>query len=98
VDTSEVQSILQQLMMWEGGPLAAVAPRRGGQREERYTHLLGGPIPVEAEGASTSSEPARLTVMAENDRIAALELKVVALEDELVRMKAQFADFASQFK
>lgn len=97
-DTTEVQSILQQLMAWAGGPLAAVAPRRAGQREERYAHLLGGVEAVETESALTPAEPARLTVMAENDRIAALEIKVASLEDECARLKAQFADFASQFK
>jgi hypothetical protein len=93
----EVQAVLQQLMTWTGGALAAVAPRRSGQREERYTHLLGGAIPEEAEPALASVEPARQTVMVENDRIAALEIKVASLEDELARLKAQFADFAGQF-
>ena len=94
----EVQSILQQLMTWVGGPLAAVAPRLAGQREERFSHLLGGSMSMEDESGSTIVEPARLTVMAENDRIAALEMKVAALEDELARLKAQFSDFSGQFK
>lgn len=94
----EVQAVLQQLMTWTGGALAAVAPRRPGQREERYMHLLGGVIPEEAESVLASVEPARQTVMAENDRIAALEIKVASVEDELARLKAQFVDFAGQFK
>jgi uncharacterized protein YceH (UPF0502 family) len=97
-DTSEVQAILQQLMSWEGGPLVAVAPRRSGQREERYTHLLGGAHPVEEEAGLNGIEPARLSVMAENDRIASLESKVAILDDELARLKAQFSDFAKQFQ
>jgi len=94
----EVQGILKELSDWPGGPLAGVAPRRAGQREERYAHLLGGPLPVEPESALPPSEPARLSVMAENDRIAALETRVASLEDELARLKAQFADFAKQFQ
>lgn len=97
-DTAEVQAILQQLMTWAGGPLAAVAPRRSGQREERYMHLLGSTPSGEGDTAPVVVEPARLTVMAENERIAALETKVAALEDELARLKAQFADFARQFQ
>lgn len=97
-DTAEVQSILQQFMTWTGGPLAAVAPRRSGQREERYAHLLGGPLPTATEPALPAAEPARLCVAAENERVAALEAKVAALEDELASLKAQFTDFSRQFQ
>ena len=97
-DLVDMPAILQQLMTWVGNPLAAVAPRRAGQREERYYHLLCGVAAVEAESVLTAAEPARLTVMAENDRLVLLEQKVAALEDELARVKAQFSDFAGQFK
>ena len=97
-DIAQVQAILQQLMAWAGGPLAAVAPRRAGQREERYAHLLGGPLVADVESDLVVAEPARLNVMAENERIVTLETKVAALEDELARLKAQFADFARQFQ
>lgn len=97
-DTGTVQTVLDQLMTWPGGPLAAIAPRRSGQREERYAHLLGGALPTEAEAPSPGVEPARLSVMAENERTTALEARVAALEDELVRLRAQFADFARQFQ
>lgn len=95
---AEVQTILQQLMAWPNTPLAAVAPRRSGQREERYCHLLGGPLIADAEPPLAAAEPARLTVMAENERIATLETKVATLEDELSRLKAQFSDFSRQFQ
>ena len=97
-DTAEVQTILQQLMAWEGGPLAAVAPRRSGQREERYGQLLGGPLAGEAGIVGPGVEPDRLSVMAGNERIAALEAKVALLEDEVARLKAQFFDFSKQFQ
>ena len=97
-DVAEVQSILQQLMTWAGGPLVAGALRRSSQREERYAHQLGGPLSGETESVLPAAEPARLNVMAENERITLLETKVVTLEDELARLKAQFADFAKQFQ
>lgn len=97
-DTAEVQTILQQLAVWPGTPLAALAARRSGQREERYAHLLGGPLPAEAESSVPATEPARLILMAENERIAALEAKVKALEDELAGLKAQFADLVRQLQ
>jgi uncharacterized protein len=97
-DAAEVQSSLQQLLAWSGGPLASVAPRRPGQREERYAHLLGGPLSGEAESTVSLPEPARLSVMAENERIAALEAKMAGMEDEVARLKADFADFKRQFQ
>jgi uncharacterized protein YceH (UPF0502 family) len=97
-DTAEVQAILQQLMGWPGGPLAAVAPRRASQREERYIHLLGGPPPAETDSAPPAAEPARVSVMAGNERIAALEARVSALDDDLARLKAQFDDLARQLQ
>ena len=97
-ETSEVQGLLQQLMEWSGGPLVAVAPRRAGQREERYAQLLGGTPAADAESTPLIAEPARLAVIAENDRISMLEEKVASLEDELSGLKAQFADFAKQFQ
>jgi len=96
--TDGVQAALQVLMAWPGAPLAAVASRRIGQREERYTHLLCGAPPTEPASASDVVEPARLTVMAGNDRLAALETKLATVEDELARLKAQFADFTRQFQ
>ena len=94
----DTQAAMQALMSWSGAPLAAVAPRRIGQREERYTHLLCGAPPAEPAPAASVAEPARLAVMAENERLAALETKVTALDDELARLKAQFADFTRQFQ
>ncbi len=96
--TDDVQAAMQSLMEWTGGPLAAVTPRRVGQREERYTHLLCGAPAVEPATHASVAEPARLIVMSGNDRLAALETKVAAMEDELARLKAQFADFTRQFQ
>lgn len=97
-DTVEVQAILQLLMDWNGGPLVAVAPRRSGQREERYGQLLGGPLAGEVGSGSAGVEPARLNVMAGDERMAVLESKVAMLDDEVGRLKAQFADFSKQFQ
>ncbi len=99
-DIADVQAVLQQLMGRENGPLIAIAPRRPGQREERFGHLLGGPLASESEGAidPLACEPARLNVRSENEQIAALGVKVATLEDEMASLKAQFADFTRQFQ
>jgi len=86
------------LIAISSGALVAVAPHCSGQREDRYGHLLGGPLAAEPGGGVSGVEPARLSVMAENERITALENRVAALDDEMARMKAQFADFTRQFQ
>jgi hypothetical protein len=93
-DVNQVVAILTELMQRPDGALVVKLPREPGKREERYAHLLGGPVTV----SETPTEPARLTVMAENDRIAALEAKVTALQDEMARLRAELSDFAAQFK
>jgi len=96
-DTHEVESVLDELSAWPGGPLISKLPRQIGQREERYAHRLCGEISTEATEPHPALEPARVTVMVENERIAALETRMAALGDELERLKSQFADFAKQF-
>lgn len=98
-DTATVQSVLQELASRPEGPLVRVLPRQPGRREERYMHLLCGAPAAEAEGVSaTAAEPARVVVMAENERVGALEARVAKLEDELARIQARFADFEAQFR
>ena len=98
-DTAEVQTVLNELAGREGGPLVTRLPRQTGKREEHYAQLLGGPPPQEeAPTVAPPPEPARLAVAAENERIAALEARVTALQDELAQVRAQFSDFAKQFQ
>jgi uncharacterized protein YceH (UPF0502 family) len=98
-DAAAVQAIVQELAARPEGALVMVLPRQPGRREERYTHLLCGAPPAEAQAAAgPAPEPARLAVMAENERLAALEAKVTVLEDELARLTARFADFERQLR
>lgn len=98
-DVAAVQAALQELAAREGGALAVRMPRQPGQREERYTHLLCGGAPADpAAAAAPPPEPARAAVMAENERVAALESRVAAMQDELDQLKARFSDFVKQFQ
>lgn len=97
-DTAEVQAVLSELAAWQGEPLVSKVRRQIGQREERYGHRLCGEIADGADASQPQLEPARVAVIAENERIAALEARVAALSDELERLKAQFSDFAKQFQ
>lgn len=95
-EDTPVQALLDSLIAYQTEPLVIRLPRQPGRREERYAHLLCGPIA--AEETPPPPEPARLAVQAETERLTRLESEVQALTDEVNRLKAQFQDFASQFK
>lgn len=73
------------------GVLAALAerelverqPRRPGQKEDRYAHLLGGEA-QESRAPELDDE--------DEDRLGALEDAVVALRDDVAALRAELAD------
>jgi uncharacterized protein YceH (UPF0502 family) len=88
-DTSEVESVLDRM-----AELVARLPRRPGEKEARYAHLLSGPAaPIEA-----APERAADPIPARADRVAALEAEVAQLRHELEDLKQQFAGFQKQFE
>ena len=97
-DTTEVESVLQSFADWPTGPLACRLPRQPGQREERYMHRLSGEEPVTAAETEPHPEAARLVVMAENERIAALDARIAVLETELTQLRTRMSDFMRQFQ
>ncbi len=78
-------------------PLVTLLPRQPGRKEPRYAHLFSG-RPDVTETPVTASEPARLQLLAENERLAALEAEVAALRSELEELRAQLATFRAQFE
>lgn len=96
--TAAVETVLNELAAPEGACLVARFPRQPGQREERYGHRLCGGIPEEGQAPAAPLEPARIAVMADNERLDSLEARVAAVHDELERLKAQFSDFIKQFQ
>lgn len=96
---SETEEILHELEQREGGPFVVQLPRQPGRSSRRFMHLLSGPIDIEAlEEATPVAEPARVTVHAENERIAALEEKVGTLQTQMDAIQHQFAQFKAQFE
>jgi len=75
---AEIEGVLAGLIERE---LIARLARRPGQKEERYTHLLGEEDPVEVAIASAT----------EDDRIRLLEQRMARLEDELAALRAQLS-------
>lgn len=95
-DLQAVEELLQNLMEREE-PLVMRLPRQPGRKEHRFAHLLSGQPDIE-ETSALPTEPARLKVAAENDRIARLEEEVAALRAELDEVSKQLKAFQSQFE
>lgn len=83
-------------------PLVAALPRRPGQKEVRYAHLLCGQPPEEVgEGTpapAASPRPAAPARPAATDRVDELERELGSLRDEVTALKAQFDAFRRQFE
>ena len=85
-DLAQLQSTLERLAAREQ-PLVAVLPRVPGSREARWTHLLGDPAERSSAQsfAATATDPTELealraTVALLENRVAALEVRLKALE------------------
>lgn len=79
----EVQLVLEKLAQPET-PFIKQLPRRSGQKEVRYTHLLGGEIDFEEE--ETPQEPARKSVGELEARVAKLEEDYSVLKEALDKL------------
>jgi uncharacterized protein YceH (UPF0502 family) len=95
-DLQAVEELLQNLMEREQ-PLVMRLPRQPGRKEHRFAHLLSG-LPDLEDSSALPTEPARLKVAAENDRIARLEEEVAVLRAELDEVSKQLKAFQSQFE
>jgi len=76
----EVQAVLERLSTPEM-PFVLQLPRRPGQKEVRYAHLLGGTPEISDD--DDSDEPA-------GRHSSALESRVIKLETELAALRAEF--------
>jgi uncharacterized protein len=89
-DLAEVESVLDRMP-----ELVTKLPRRPGEKEARYAHLLSG-VP---EMATTSQEQAAdFVAPPRSDRMAELEAEVARLRREFEDLKQQFAGFQKQFE
>lgn len=82
-DISSVDGFLEELQdrsEEKGGPLVVKLPRAPGAREQRWAHLLCGPVDADALAAGGSAAPSSNT--------SALEARVVVLENEVAQLRA----------
>jgi uncharacterized protein YceH (UPF0502 family) len=93
LDIASVDAFLEELQDRsdeKGGPLVVKLPRAPGAREQRWAHLLGGPVDLTGPVVS-----AAVGGIAEEDVIA-LTRRVATLEDSVETLAAQLADLRRQ--
>jgi uncharacterized protein YceH (UPF0502 family) len=91
-----VEITLESLMTL-ATPLVALLPRRPGQKEARYTHLLSGEPEVDTSPEAEAARSATARPPAAGERIEALEQEVGALRGEVAELRAQLEAFRRQF-
>jgi uncharacterized protein len=92
-DLAEVESVLERMP-----ELVTKLPRRPGEKETRYAHLLSGEPLVSAAPPESAENPSGPTAPAQTGRIGALEAEIAQLRRELEDLKQQFAGFQKQFE
>lgn len=92
----EVETTLTALIEREKEPLVVRLPRKAGQKEVRYAHLLSGEVAAD----SNEAPPAAISVTSPSthDRVAALEQTVAELRSELESIRRQLEQFRKQFE
>ena len=88
-DLAEVETVVDRLP-----ELIVKLPRRPGEKEVRFAHLLSG-TPSIPETAREVPEPVRPD---RPDRISSLEQEVAQLRSEIEDIRQQFAGFKRQFE
>ena len=73
-------------------PLVAKLPRMAGMKEQRYAHLLSGPVDLESTAPSPVTEPAVLAVRFENERLEKLERESSSLKAEVSELRQQLSE------
>src|SRR5690606_8113863 len=89
----DVRDTLQRLMQRDV-PLVVRIDRAAGQREDRYMHLLAGPVDAaawaqEADPADGAGASARVAL---SGRVEQLEREVEALRGEIAALRSRIGD------
>lgn len=96
LDIASVDAFLEEMQDRshdKGGPLVVKLPRAPGAREQRWAHLLCGPVDTTALASAPSAlQPSAATedeLIALTRRLAALENTVAGLQDQLQNLNEQ---------
>ncbi|MDQ5838041.1 MAG: DUF480 domain-containing protein, partial [Acidobacteriota bacterium] len=102
-DLAEAEATLDALARRDE-PLVTKLPRRPGQKDARYSHLLAGPPAAEpepgteGEAATTARETAAHARETASERMARLEAEVASLRTEVAELRRQLEEFRGQFE
>jgi uncharacterized protein YceH (UPF0502 family) len=94
----EVEETLTSLSAKEPDSLVATLPRRAGQKDVRYAHLLSGELDVNYQSEPEYSDAAGTNQLSKSDRLSALEKEVELLRAEIDGMRKEFEEFRKQFE
>ena len=94
-DLEKVEATLDALINRQR-PLVARLPRRPGQKDSRYAHLLSGDAPVDVPDVVTPSAVGEAGPG--GGRLEALEQAVNSLRAELVDLRTHLDEFRKQFQ
>ncbi len=88
-DISSVEGFLEELQdrpEAKGGPLVVKLPHTPGAREQRWAHLLCGPIDLDALSHGAAATPGGTATSALTERVARLENEVAQLQETVQRL------------
>jgi len=87
----DVRDTLDRLSSREPA-LVVRLPRASGQREDRYMHLLSGPVDAEAYAVQAQAAPAAASRSDLSERVERLEAEVETLREELAALRQRLGD------
>ncbi len=93
LDIASVDAFLEELQGRsedKGGPLVVRLPRAPGAREQRWAHLLCGPVDLSVPTATSAG------CGASEDELIALTRRIAALESTVEQLRAQLHDLRQQ--
>ena len=91
-DISSVEGFLEELQdrsEAKGGPLTVKLPRAPGAREQRWVHLLCGPVDMEAAATGSNASTGGGTVAGLTERVAHLEAELAQLQQTVRALCAE---------
>lgn len=94
VDISSVEGFLNELSERSSGPLVVELPRQPGNRENRWAHLLSGPIDFDAIPNSKNTSGSDDAIAC--SEIAILKTKVASLENEVTELRLKVTKICSE--
>ena len=91
-DISSVEGFLEEMQdrsAEKGGPVVVKLPRASGAREQRWAHLLCGPVDVTATASSGAHATGGVSGGGQIERIDRLEAEVAQLRSTVARLCAE---------